>query len=164
MSSFFGDDDDALGFGIFALSVISIQAALSLGLVLGALLFVLSYRRHDDDDGALPPISVIMPCYLPNEKDIIVENVKLLCASPQFTKVVLVYNTPPGDKFAGDEERLRAFERTQPKLQLLKVPGSRSKAENLNAAIGEIAELHTLLLDADHRICELSILELRRQV
>jgi len=147
---------------VFSIVVVLLQACLSMGLVIGALLFTCAYEKHDQNDDALPHVSVIMPCYLPNEKEIIVENIELLCDSTQFTKVVLVYNTPPG--FEVEEEALRKLEARHPKMKLVCAKGSRSKAENLNVAVAVIEEPMTLLLDADHRLEDVDILELRRQL
>lgn len=100
---------------------------------------------------ALPPCTAVIAAYLPNEQDIILETLAHHLATvdvpPDRYEVVLAYNTPHDLPL---EKELRALAAREPRLRLLKVEGSRSKAENVNAAlvdaIGEIVAVY----DADH--------------
>lgn len=99
----------------------------------------------------LPFVSVVVAAYLPNEQDIIEETlvhwltqVKTPAAG---WEVILAYNTPT---WLPVEDRLRRLARRYPALVLLPVEGSRSKAENLNAALAQVQGTMTCIFDADH--------------
>ncbi|MGB3293633.1 MAG: glycosyltransferase [Phormidesmis sp.] len=99
----------------------------------------------------VPPCSFLVAAYLPNEQDIIVETIHHLLFNIQRPadglEIILAYNTPT-DLLV--EVELRGLAKQHPELKLLRVEGSQSKAENINAALniatGEIA----CVLDADH--------------
>lgn len=99
----------------------------------------------------VPRCSFLVAAYLPNEQDIIVETVRHLLFHIQRPtaglEVILAYNTPVDLPV---EESLRRLADQHPELTLLRVEGSQSKAENINAALdiatGEVA----CVLDADH--------------
>ena len=107
---------------------------------------------------ALPPSAVTAPfstvvvvAYLPNEQDIIEDT--LLHWLTQVTpptggwEIILAYNTPTPLPV---ESRLQALARRYPALVLLPVAQSRSKAENLNAALQIVRGEMTSIFDADH--------------
>lgn len=99
----------------------------------------------------LPHCTAVVAAYLPNEQEIIVETLQhmlsTLAVPPERLEVLLAYNTPESLEIEGT---LQAMADADPRLRLLKVPGSRSKAENVNAALliaqGEIIAVY----DADH--------------
>lgn len=99
----------------------------------------------------LPTFTVIVSAYLPNEQEIIVETIDHLLNNldnaDKITQVIVAYNTPDTLPV---ERKLADMARVSPKLQLLRVNHSRSKAENLNSAIAKATGDVTLLLDADH--------------
>jgi cellulose synthase/poly-beta-1,6-N-acetylglucosamine synthase-like glycosyltransferase len=107
--------------------------------------------RRPEPTEPMPRASLIIPAYLPNEQEIIVET--LLHALNRVRRprdgfeVILAYNSPVSLPV---ERELQALQAQHPNLVLLRVAGSESKAENLNAAIdianGDIAAI----LDADH--------------
>eukprot|EP00307_Rebecca_sp_RCC1486_P002423 CAMPEP_0119431404 /NCGR_PEP_ID=MMETSP1335-20130426/45850_1 /TAXON_ID=259385 /ORGANISM="Chrysoculter rhomboideus, Strain RCC1486" /LENGTH=508 /DNA_ID=CAMNT_0007457197 /DNA_START=184 /DNA_END=1710 /DNA_ORIENTATION=- len=101
-------------------------------------------------------VSVVVPCYLPNEQYLINETIdhilhKLHHAGP--LTLYIVYNSP---SVLPIEEALRARERTQAgvppgrTLIVQRVEGSTSKAENLNAVFEVIQDRLTAIYDADH--------------
>lgn len=100
-----------------------------------------------------PSITVIVVAYLPNEQGIIMETLNyyktLLSSYEGECNMVLAYNTPvdldiEGDifEFAGKEEKW---------FYPLKVPGSRSKSENINYALDQ-EYIHKIvgIYDTDH--------------
>ncbi len=99
----------------------------------------------------MPRCSFLVAAYLPNEQDIILETLTHILDQVQRPdaglEVILAYNTPSDLPV---EDELHKMAKRHPELHLLRVEGSCSKAENLNAAVeiatGEIA----CILDADH--------------
>ena len=70
---------------------------------------------------------------------------------PMPFELILCYNTPKG---AAIEDELAALDgkvyENQRTLRVLKVEGSRSKAENLNAALDLVETENVIIYDADH--------------
>ncbi|QQE66730.1 hypothetical protein GFS31_34310 [Leptolyngbya sp. BL0902] len=99
----------------------------------------------------LPFVSVVVAAYLPNEQDIIEETLRHWLTQVKVPaagwEVILAYNTPTALPV---EDRLRRLARRYPALVLLPVAGSRSKAENLNAALAQVQGAMTCIFDADH--------------
>lgn len=99
----------------------------------------------------LPRCSFLIAAYLPNEQEIILETIEHILLKvyrpAAGLEIILAYNTPIDLPV---EDDLRYLAQLYPELRLLRVEGSRTKAENLNAAFelmtGEIA----CILDADH--------------
>ncbi|MEN9254450.1 MAG: glycosyltransferase family 2 protein [Gloeomargarita sp. GMQP_bins_120] len=98
----------------------------------------------------LPRYSVIVVAYLPNEQGIILDTLThLLTTLPrpkEGLEIILAYNRPQPLPI---ETQLQALAQAYPELKLLHVEGSRSKAENLNAAVCWVTGEMTLILDAD---------------
>lgn len=99
-----------------------------------------------------PSLSVVVAAYLPNEQDIIVETLRHVLRVVQVPshrlQVILAYNTPSQ---LDVEEILARLGRTSAHILPLKVEGSRSKAENVRAALPHLTGEMTVLLDADHQ-------------
>ncbi|MBF4510803.1 MAG: glycosyltransferase family 2 protein [Aeromicrobium sp.] len=101
-----------------------------------------------------PAATIIVAAFLPNERDIIVDTVRHLLTSIERPaagfEVILAYNTPT---HLSVEDELAQIAAADPAFTLLRVEGSESKAENVDAAIeiasGEIVSI----LDADHHPC-----------
>lgn len=109
-------------------------------------------RRIDPPDPPsrpYPPASAIIAAYLPNEAATIEETVRAFLALeyPAPLEVILAYNTP---RDLPVEEILRQVARENLRLRLLRVPGSESKAQNVNAALSEIHGEFVGVFDADH--------------
>jgi cellulose synthase/poly-beta-1,6-N-acetylglucosamine synthase-like glycosyltransferase len=98
-----------------------------------------------------PSLSVVVAAYLPNEQDIIIETLRHVVRALQVPshrlQVILAYNTPSE---LDVEEVLRRLGRLSGHILPLKVEGSRSKAENVLAALPHLTGEMTVLLDADH--------------
>ncbi|NJR65522.1 MAG: glycosyltransferase family 2 protein [Leptolyngbyaceae cyanobacterium CRU_2_3] len=107
--------------------------------------------RHPGPRRRLPRCSFLIAAYLPNEQHIILETIEhILLNIPRpeaGLEVILTYNTPVDLPV---EEDLRYLAHLYPELRLLRVEGSRSKAENLNAGFEIVTGEITCILDADH--------------
>jgi cellulose synthase/poly-beta-1,6-N-acetylglucosamine synthase-like glycosyltransferase len=99
----------------------------------------------------VPACSFLVAAYLPNEQDIIVETIQHLLFQvkrpPGGLEIILAYNTPV-DLLV--EAELRKLAKQYPELKLLRVEGSQSKAENINAALDIVTGEISCILDADH--------------
>jgi cellulose synthase/poly-beta-1,6-N-acetylglucosamine synthase-like glycosyltransferase len=99
----------------------------------------------------LPLVSVIVSAYLPNEQHLIVETLQHLTtklnAPTHKLQIILAYNT---DRDLPVERELRTLQGLNASFTALRVPGSSSKAHNINAALELVEGEMTLLLDADH--------------
>lgn len=103
------------------------------------------------------PITVIIPAYLPNEKDIILDtldsyvNLSYHGAAGKNFNVILAYNTPKD--MPEVEKKIADYEKkNQGWLKCYKVPGSRTKAQNINYVLDNHQGLNEIigLFDADH--------------
>lgn len=96
-----------------------------------------------------PPASAIIAAYLPNEAATVVETIQafLRIDYPGRLEIVLAYNTPHDLPV---EAELRALAEREPRLRLLRVHGSTSKAQNVNAALGVVTGEFVGVFDADH--------------
>jgi DNA-binding response OmpR family regulator/glycosyltransferase involved in cell wall biosynthesis len=97
---------------------------------------------------APPPASAVIAAYLPNEAETVVETVEAFLAQdyPDL-QVVLAYNTP---KPLPVEQRLREIAARDPRFEPLRVEGSASKAQNVNAALARVRGEIVGIFDADH--------------
>ncbi|MFF4499664.1 glycosyltransferase [Streptomyces sp. NPDC001401] len=96
-----------------------------------------------------PPASAVIAAYLPNEAATIVDTVEsfLRVDYPNDLEIVLAYNTPHPLPV---EDTLREIARRDPRLVLLPVAGSTSKAQNVNAAVSRVRGEFVGIFDADH--------------
>ncbi|MBO0839009.1 MAG: glycosyltransferase family 2 protein, partial [Actinobacteria bacterium] len=98
-----------------------------------------------------PSLSVVVAAYLPNEQHIIVETLRHLLRTTRVPshrlQIVLAYNTPSALHV---EQILHKIGETSVQILPLRVTGSRSKAENIVAAVPYLTGEMTVLLDADH--------------
>lgn len=99
----------------------------------------------------LPACTAVVAAYLPNEQEIILATLRHLLTHvdvpPQQFQVILAYNTP--EPLAVEDE-IRALAARDPRLLPLRVEGSRSKAENVNAALQAATGKIVAVYDADH--------------
>jgi peptidoglycan/LPS O-acetylase OafA/YrhL/cellulose synthase/poly-beta-1,6-N-acetylglucosamine synthase-like glycosyltransferase len=96
-----------------------------------------------------PPASAIIAAYLPNEAATIVGTLQAFLRQeyPADLQVILAYNTPHPLPI---EEELQALADSRPRLTLLRVPSSTSKAQNINAALQVVTGTFVGIFDADH--------------
>ncbi len=134
-----------------AMYVLVVIALLSTAYVLW-LEGLLALRREDPPDvpvTAYPPASAIIAAYLPNEAATISETIAafLRVDYPGGLQVILAYNTP---RDLPIETTLRALAASDSRFTLLRVPGSTSKAQNVNAALAQVQGEFVGVFDADH--------------
>jgi len=104
---------------------------------------------------ATQSMTVIVPCYLPNEQHILMETVEHILSRleyPAAFTLILCYNTPTPLPVEADLARLDG--KVYPggrTLRILNVIGSHSKAENINAAMSRMVDSELVAIyDADH--------------
>lgn len=96
-----------------------------------------------------PVASAIIAAYLPNEAATVESTIEafLRLDYPAGLEVILAYNTPRDHPI---EESLREISRKDPRFRPLRVEGSESKAQNVNAALSEVRGEFVGVFDADH--------------
>ena len=96
-----------------------------------------------------PPASAIIAAYLPNEAFTIIETIKVFqhLDYPGNLQIILAYNTPQNLPV---EKALQQMAENDKRLILLKVDGSESKSQNVNAAIAYVSGEFVGIFDADH--------------
>ena len=99
-------------------------------------------------DRPLPRTTAIIPAYLPNEESIVLDTIaKHLRNGPPNHEVIVAYNSPTPMAI---ESALDALAMREPRLVVLNVGGSESKAENINAAV-QVATGDVIgIFDCDH--------------
>nr|WP_246096281.1 glycosyltransferase [Streptomyces botrytidirepellens] len=126
------------------------------GLIVSAVLIVLeclfsldAASRPERPAQPYPPAGAVIAAYLPNEAATIVDTVEsfLRLDYPNELEIVLAYNTPHPMPV---EDTLREMARRDPRLVLLPVAGSTSKAQNINAAVTRVRGEMVGIFDADH--------------
>jgi cellulose synthase/poly-beta-1,6-N-acetylglucosamine synthase-like glycosyltransferase len=98
---------------------------------------------------AAPPATAIVAAYLPNEAATILETLRSVLSQEYDggLQVILAYNSPVNLPV---EDELRALAAREPRLELLRVAYSRSKADNVNAALAIVTGEFVGIFDADH--------------
>lgn len=113
-------------------------------------------RRSEDavvED--LPVVAVVIPCYLPNETDVIEETLKCVCCSEYQGELMVAvpYNTP--DPMPQEEQRLKDITSLNERVvSVERVEASASKAENVMYAVSHMSNEDVdmvVVFDADHR-------------
>ncbi len=96
-----------------------------------------------------PPATAIVAAYLPNEAATILETLRSVLSQKYDggLQVILAYNSPVSLPV---EDELRALAAQEPRLELLRVAYSRSKADNVNAALAIVTGELVGIFDADH--------------
>jgi cellulose synthase/poly-beta-1,6-N-acetylglucosamine synthase-like glycosyltransferase/DNA-binding response OmpR family regulator len=95
-----------------------------------------------------PAATAIIAAYLPNEADTVLETARAFLAQDYADlQVILAYNTP---KPMAVEQELRALAARDPRFEPLRVEGSVSKAQNVNAALSRARGEFVGVFDADH--------------
>ena len=142
----FGWDISIIGFWVVLAAVV----ITALTVYAEALLSLRAVPAPTEELATYPPASAIVVAYLPNETSTIVDTINCLLEQeyPGTLEVVLAYNTPRRLPIEADLAQMAGRD---PRLVLLRVGDSTSKAQNVNAALqvtqGEIVGI----FDADHR-------------
>lgn len=130
--------------------VVVIALVITGALILLEGLFGLRVDEPPDEPGEPePPASAIIAAFLPNEAATIVETVEAFRALdyPAGLQIIVAYNTPTPLPVERDLEALAAAD---PRVLPLKVEGSTSKAQNVNAALERATGRFVGMFDADH--------------
>jgi len=100
--------------------------------------------------GGFPPASAIIAAYLPNEAATVEETVEAFLRLDYQAplRIILAYNTP---RNLPVEFKLKKLAERDPRFLPLRVEGSTSKAQNVNAALAEVMGEFVGVFDADHR-------------
>ncbi|HEY6113505.1 MAG TPA: glycosyltransferase [Gaiellaceae bacterium] len=105
-------------------------------------------RPPETPGGRYPPASAVIAAFLPNEADTIVETVEAFLEHDyNQLQVILAYNTPEDLPV---EQDLRAIAVRDPRFVPMRVNWSRSKAQNVNAALAQVTGEFVAVFDADH--------------
>ncbi|MBJ7473183.1 MAG: glycosyltransferase family 2 protein [Solirubrobacteraceae bacterium] len=100
-----------------------------------------------------PDVTLLVVAYLPNEVEVVVESLNRLHREVQIPgarpQILLAYNTPTDLPI---ENELRAMAAVIPALDLIRVEGSRSKAENVMGALPHVRGEVVAILDTDHHL------------
>jgi cellulose synthase/poly-beta-1,6-N-acetylglucosamine synthase-like glycosyltransferase/CheY-like chemotaxis protein len=141
-----------LGFDITPVAYLLVVVALLVTALLIWAEGILALKRNDPPDPPAlpyPPFSAIIAAYLPNEAATLEETINafLRVDYPAPTQIILAYNTPRDMPI---EETLRAIAGGDPRFLPLRVHGSTSKAQNVNAALSQVAGDFVGVFDADH--------------
>ena len=96
-----------------------------------------------------PGATAVIAAYLPNEAATILETVEAFRAIdyPGDLQIIVAYNSPTPMTV---EDDLQAVARLDPRVVPLKVEGSTSKAQNVNAAMSHVHGEFVGMFDADH--------------
>ncbi len=95
-----------------------------------------------------PPATAIVAAYLPNEADTVMDTARaFLRQDYPDLQVILAYNTPHDLPV---ERELAGLAGSDPRLVLLRVRDSVSKAQNVNAALAHVRGEFVGVFDADH--------------
>lgn len=103
----------------------------------------------EETPGVYPVATAVVAAYLPNEAATIVDTVQNMLSQdyPGEMQIILAYNTP---QHLPVEETLAEIAAGDPRLELLRVQASTSKAQNVNAALAHVRGEFVGVFDADH--------------
>ncbi len=140
------------GFDLTTVTYPLISAALALtaaALWIEGFLAVGQIQVPEASGGPSPPATAIVVAYLPNEAATIVETITQLLSQdyPGDYQVILAYNSPQRLPI---EDTLEDLAARDPRLLLLRVETSTSKAQNVNAALAHVRGEFVGVFDADH--------------
>ncbi|WP_200809766.1 response regulator [Demequina sp. NBRC 110054] len=140
-----------LGWDITAPLYVTIVLSLAItgALIWAEGLYALDPVRPPKEPGSPPPTATaIIAAYLPNESATILDTVEsFLRVDYPDLQVILAYNTPRGLLI---EQTLRRLAERDPRFLPLRVEGSTSKAQNVNAALRHTRGEFVGMFDADH--------------
>lgn len=143
---------DRLGFDITGgmyLAVVIALALTALGIWIESLAAFFKQNCPEPPDAPPPTATAIIAAYLPNEADTILGTVNaFLTHDYPDLQIILAYNTPEEMEI---EKELQDMAISDPRFLPLKVTGSSSKAQNVNAALASVRGDFIGLFDADHQ-------------
>jgi cellulose synthase/poly-beta-1,6-N-acetylglucosamine synthase-like glycosyltransferase/DNA-binding response OmpR family regulator len=103
----------------------------------------------DEPARPYPPATALIAAYLPNEAATIIDTLSTFLRQdyPGELQILLAYNAP---QHLPVEDRLIEMAAAHPRLELLRVETSTSKAQNINAALAYVTGEFVGIFDADH--------------
>ncbi len=148
---------DALGVDISGPVYIGVVAVLVITATMIWVEGLLAIRESPlpKDVGApFPPATIIIPAYLPNEAGTILETLEafLRLDYPNTVQIIIAYNSPiphmPIETYLRELAAARSGDRFT--IEPIRVLSSTSKAQNVNAVIGNVHGAFVGIFDADH--------------
>jgi HAMP domain-containing protein len=134
--------------GTLYLAVVAALALTSLAIWVECIAAFRPRRPPAHPVNGYPPATAIIPAYLPNEADTIVETVEAVLAQDyDDLQIILAYNTPEDLPV---EDELQAIAERDPRFTAMRVQGSVSKAQNVNVALASVTGEFVAIFDADH--------------
>ncbi|MFT4035209.1 MAG: glycosyltransferase family 2 protein [Patulibacter sp.] len=104
-------------------------------------------------DGWEPEVTIVVVAYLPNEAGVVLDSLRNLCEEVdipgQHPQVMLAYNTPQPMRL---ERELQALAAEIPMLDVVRVEGSTSKAQNVMGILPHVRGDIVAILDTDHQL------------
>lgn len=141
-----------VGYDITPLVYIAVVIALLATAILIWAESLLALRRIDPPalaDPQYPPASAIIAAYLPNESATIEATIQafLRLEYPGLLQIILAYNTPRDMPI---ERLFQQIAAQDTRFLPLRIKGSTSKAQNVNAALAHVTGKFVGVFDADH--------------
>ncbi len=134
--------------GVVYLMLVGALAITAAGILIESRAAIPPTVPPDHREGPLPPASAIIAAYLPNEAETVLDTIDaFLALDYPGLEIILAYNTP--QTLPVEAELARIADR-DPRFRPLRVQGSASKAQNVNAALAHIRGHFVGLFDADH--------------
>lgn len=143
---------DTLGVDIVPIVYLLVVVALLVTAILiwteGFLAFRPKHPPHVPEE-TYPRATAVIAAYLPNEAATVVQTVRAFqrIDYPAGLQILLAYNTP---RPLPVEETLLDIAHEDPRFRAIRVDGSESKAQNVNAALSEATGEFIGIFDADH--------------
>jgi len=143
---------DSIGFDISRYVYLAVVAALAMTAFFIWLEGWAALRRIDppaEPGSPYPPATAIIAAYLPNEAATVLETLEafLRIDYPAPLQIILAYNTPRAMPI---EQELQELAARDSRFLPMRVKGSTSKPQNINAALVEVTGEFVGIFDADH--------------
>ena len=142
--------DQVVGFDItWAVYVFCVLTLVSTGVMILVEARLAIRQKEPPEVDSYPPASAIICAYLPNEAATIMDTLDAFLDQryPGGLQIILAYNTPNP---MAVERDLHALADQHDNLEVVKVEGSTSKAQNVNAVLHMATGAFTGMFDADH--------------
>ena len=137
-----------ISWGVYVLCVVAL--VLTGVMILVEARLAVDQQEPPEYDGVYPTATAIICAYLPNEASTIMETLDVFLDNgyPGEMQVILAYNTP--NKMSVERD-LFLLAKVNPSLTVVRVDGSTSKAQNVNAVLHMARGEFTGMFDADHQ-------------
>jgi cellulose synthase/poly-beta-1,6-N-acetylglucosamine synthase-like glycosyltransferase/GGDEF domain-containing protein len=145
-----GLDAAGLDISYIVYPVVVIALALTAGFIWLEGWIALRREKTPAEPSAYPPATAIIAAYLPNESATLMETLEAFqrIEYPAPLQIILAYNTP---RSLPVEKEIYELAARNPRFLPLRVAGSTSKPQNVNAAVAEVTGEFVGIFDADHQ-------------